>query len=345
MFNQCCHHAHGSLLKQLHCTHTAEIFTISKKILTQLRYIENQTPQKIRNSPEAEESVDAAKASSWYPAIVDMLYWKWRFFKIPDLHKSNLIVNSTEHNGYAVKLAVADPAEILLQNECQTAKGRLYSGSHYSDSNSISSPEFSFILLRTVTITHLHGMLEGAIQTHQPQREYQTEQAKKIFICLRFKYCSSKRQVTIFSARQTKYLFARNVSSFMNMVIWPLSEIIAFPIASHEMQKGILVQRENEEMTNCPQLQVSKKILPEFRYIKNRTLQKTGKSPEAEESVDEVEASSLYTAIVDMLYWKWRFFKIAFFPHCMPGAHLHYSSLRDLPDKFELSFCRSVHGT
>ncbi|KRY05165.1 hypothetical protein T12_9226 [Trichinella patagoniensis] len=72
---------------------------------------------------------------------------------------------------------------------------------------------------------------------------------------------------------------------------------------------------------------------------------KTGKSPEAEESVDEVEASSLYTAIVDMLYWKWRFFKIAFFPHCMPGAHLHYSSLRDLPDKFELSFCRSVHGT
>ncbi|KRY06489.1 hypothetical protein T12_8419 [Trichinella patagoniensis] len=133
------------------------------------------------------------------------------------------------------------------------------------------------------------------------------------------------------------------------MVIWPLSEIIAFPIASHEMQKGILVQRENEEMTNCPQLQklfrVSKKILPEFRYIKNRTLQKTGKSPEAEESVDEVEASSLYTAIVDMLYWKWRFFKIAFFPHCMPGAHLHYSSLRDLPDKFELSFCRSVHGT
>ncbi|KRY08641.1 hypothetical protein T12_15686 [Trichinella patagoniensis] len=94
-----------------------------------------------------------------------------------------------------------------------------------------------------------------------------------------------------------------------------------------------------------PLFRVSKKILPEFRYIENRTLQKTGKSAEAEESVDEVEASSLYTAIVDMLYWKWRFFKIAFFPHCMPGAHLHYSSLRDLPDKFELSFCRSVHGT
>ncbi|KRX66154.1 hypothetical protein T09_8498 [Trichinella sp. T9] len=72
---------------------------------------------------------------------------------------------------------------------------------------------------------------------------------------LRFKYCSSKRQVTNFSARQTKYLFARNVSSFMNMVIWPLSEIIAFPIASHELLIAILVQRKNEQMTNCQQLQ------------------------------------------------------------------------------------------
>ncbi|KRX41922.1 hypothetical protein T05_10501 [Trichinella murrelli] len=90
---------------------------------------------------------------------------------------------------------------------------------------------------------------------------------------------------------------------------------------------------------------VSKKILTEFRYIENQTLQKTGNSPEAEESVDEVEASSLYPAMVDMLYSKWRFFKIAFFPLCMPGAHLHYSSLRDLSDKFELSLCRSVHGT
>ncbi|KRZ47547.1 hypothetical protein T02_7432 [Trichinella nativa] len=42
---------------------------------------------------------------------------------------------------------------------------------------------------------------------------------------------------------------------FMNMVSWPLSEMIAFPIASHELLKGILVQRENEQMTNCPQLQ------------------------------------------------------------------------------------------
>ncbi|KRZ84003.1 hypothetical protein T08_15872, partial [Trichinella sp. T8] len=49
---------------------------------SKFRYIESQTPQKIGNSPEAEESVDAAKASSLYPAMVDMLYWKWRFFKI-----------------------------------------------------------------------------------------------------------------------------------------------------------------------------------------------------------------------------------------------------------------------
>ncbi|KRZ47548.1 hypothetical protein T02_3009, partial [Trichinella nativa] len=81
MFNQCCHHAHGSLLKQLHCIHTAEIFTISKKILTELRYIENQTLQKTGNSPEA-QSVDEVEASSLYPSMVDMLYWKWRFFKI-----------------------------------------------------------------------------------------------------------------------------------------------------------------------------------------------------------------------------------------------------------------------
>ncbi|KRZ83987.1 hypothetical protein T08_2772 [Trichinella sp. T8] len=75
MFNQCCHHAHGSLLKQLHCIHTVEIFT-------KFRYIENQTLQKTGNSPEAEESVDEVEASSLYPAMVDMLYWKWRFFKI-----------------------------------------------------------------------------------------------------------------------------------------------------------------------------------------------------------------------------------------------------------------------
>ncbi|KRY31699.1 hypothetical protein T01_13460 [Trichinella spiralis] len=46
-----------------------------------------------------------------------------------------------------------------------------------------------------------------------------------------------------------------------------------------------------------------------------------------------------------MLYWKWRFFKIAHFPLGMPGAHLQHSSLRDLSDKFELSLCCSVHGT
>ncbi|KRY44361.1 hypothetical protein T03_3072 [Trichinella britovi] len=92
---------------------------------------------------------------------------------------------------------------------------------------------------------------------------------------LRFKYCSSKRKVTNFSARQTKYLFARNVSSFMNMVIWPLSEIIAFPIAWHELLKGILVQRENEQMTNCPQLQYSQRIgsvnykMPASAHISN----------------------------------------------------------------------------
>ncbi|KRY44364.1 hypothetical protein T03_32 [Trichinella britovi] len=84
MFNQCCHHAHGSLLKQLHCIHTVEIFT-------KFRYIENQTLQKTGNSPEAEESVDEVEAISLYPAMVDMF---------------------TEHNGYAVKLAVADPAEM-----------------------------------------------------------------------------------------------------------------------------------------------------------------------------------------------------------------------------------------
>ncbi|XP_003368019.1 hypothetical protein Tsp_14703, partial [Trichinella spiralis] len=32
-------------------------------------------------------------------------------------------------------------------------------------------------------MNHLHGMLQGPIQTHLPQREYQIEQAKKIFIC------------------------------------------------------------------------------------------------------------------------------------------------------------------
>ncbi|KRY13204.1 hypothetical protein T12_10058 [Trichinella patagoniensis] len=241
MFNQCCHHAHGSLLKQLHCTHTAEIFTISKKILTQLRYIENQTPQKIRNSPEAEESVDAAKASSWYPAIVDMLYWKWRFFKIPDLHKSNLIVNSTEHNGYAVKLAVADPAEIFKFNFFAKI---LF---HFS--------EDPLGTLHKQEINHLHGMLEGAIQTHQPQREYQMEQAKKIFICLRLKYCSSKCHVTNVSACQTKHLFVRHVSSFMYTVNGYCQIFFAFPIASHELPKAISVQRKNEQMTNCQQLQ------------------------------------------------------------------------------------------
>ncbi|XP_003372567.1 hypothetical protein Tsp_10324 [Trichinella spiralis] len=87
------------------------------------------------------------------------------------------------------------------------------------------------------------------------------------------------------------------------------------------------------------------KFLTEFRYIEDRTRLKTGNSPEAEESVDEVEASSLYPAIVDMLYWKYRFFKIAHFPLGMPGAHLQHSSLRDLSDKFELSLCCSVHGT
>ncbi|KRZ52897.1 Glycoprotein 3-alpha-L-fucosyltransferase A [Trichinella nativa] len=71
------------------------------------------------------------------------------------MHSRRTVICQSLHSNELSKLIR------LLQNECQTAKGRLYSGSHYSDSNLISSPEFSFIALRTVTIQILFNTHYG----------------------------------------------------------------------------------------------------------------------------------------------------------------------------------------
>ncbi|KRZ52896.1 hypothetical protein T02_1607 [Trichinella nativa] len=83
------------------------------------------------------------------------------------MHSRRTVICQSLHSNELSKLIR------LLQNECQTAKGRLYSGSHYSDSNLISSPEFSFIALRTVTIQILfNSQKELAVSTTKCQHPH-----------------------------------------------------------------------------------------------------------------------------------------------------------------------------
>ncbi|KRZ04514.1 hypothetical protein T11_2695 [Trichinella zimbabwensis] len=88
---------------------------------------------------------------------------------------------------------------------------------------------------------HLDDLLEGAAQKHQPSKELQMEQAKKILFIRDFKYYSRECQLTSVSARQTKYVCL--LAILLVLYIWRVRfcrKLFAFLVKPDELIMKLL---------------------------------------------------------------------------------------------------------